>query len=60
MAVQFESQGQLQEFLGILRKRSWQVILPAAFVIAIGVAFAVIVPKKYAVSTQLELRATEN
>ena len=28
--------------------------------IAIGVAFAVIVPKKYAVSTQLELRATEN
>jgi capsular polysaccharide biosynthesis protein len=60
MAVQFESQGQLQEFLGILRKRSWQVILPAAFVIALGVAFAVIVPKKYLVSTQLELRATEN
>jgi capsular polysaccharide biosynthesis protein len=60
MAVQFESQGQLQEFLGILRKRSWQVILPAAFVIAVGVAFAVIVPKKYLVSTQLELRATEN
>ena len=56
MAVQIESRGQLAEFLEILRRRRWQVLLPAAFVIAFGCAFAVIVPKKYLLRTQVELR----
>lgn len=56
MAVQIESQGQLQEFLGILKRRKWQVILPAAIVLAVGIAVAVIVPKKYVARTQIELR----
>lgn len=56
MAVQVETRGQLQDFLEILKKRSWQVILPAAFVIALGSAFAVLVPKKYVAKTQVELR----
>ena len=56
MAVQVESRGQLQEFLGILRRRKWQVILPALFVVTIGTAFAVLVPKKYLIKTQVELR----
>ena len=58
MAVEIEAPGQLQEFLEILRKRKWQVILPAAFILALGSAFAVLVPKKYIVETQVELRAT--
>lgn len=56
MAVQIETRGQLQDFLDILRRRKWQVLLPAAFVIALGSAFAVLVPKKYVVRTQVELR----
>lgn len=56
MAVQIETRGQLQDFLDVLRRRKWQVLLPALFVIAFGAAFAVIVPKKYVVKTQVELR----
>jgi capsular polysaccharide biosynthesis protein len=56
MAVEIETKGQLLEFLDVLRKRSWQVILPAAFMITLGVAAAVLVPKKYLVQTQIELR----
>jgi uncharacterized protein involved in exopolysaccharide biosynthesis len=56
MAAQLETRGQLQDFLGILRRRKWQVLLPALFVLAFGAAFAVIVPKKYVVRTQVELR----
>ncbi len=49
-------QGQLQEFLEILKRRRWQVILPASFVLAFGVVFAVIVPKKFEVFTEIEIR----
>lgn len=56
MATQVESQTQLQDFLQILKRRRWQVILPALVVLALGVAFAVIVPKKYVARTQVELR----
>ena len=56
MAVQIETRGQLQDFLDVLRRRKWQVLLPALFVAALGAAFAVIVPKKYVVTTQVELR----
>lgn len=56
MSVQVESQSQLQEFLQVLRLRKWQIILPAASIIALGVAYAVIVPKKYVARTQVELR----
>jgi uncharacterized protein involved in exopolysaccharide biosynthesis len=56
MSVQIEQQGQLQEFLGILLRRKWQVLLPAFVVMALGVAAAVIVPKKFVAKTQIELR----
>jgi polysaccharide biosynthesis transport protein len=56
MVVQIEPPGQLQEFLEILKRRKWQVLLPALFIISLGVSFAVIVPKKYEVVTQIELR----
>jgi len=56
MAVQVETKGQLQEFLEILKKRKWQVILPALVIVSLGIAAAVIVPKKYVARTQVEVR----
>lgn len=56
MAVQIDSPGQVQDFLAILRKRKWQVLLPIAYTLTLGGAFAVLVPKKYRCSTQVELR----
>jgi len=56
MAAQIEGPGQIQEFLDILKRRRWQILLPAAFLISLGMAFAVVVPKKYLVKTQVELR----
>lgn len=51
-----ESSGQIQDFLNVLRQRRWQIVLPALFVLTLGVAFAIIVPKKYLVVTRIELR----
>ncbi len=56
MAVQIETQGQLSEFLEILSRRRWQLLLPAALLITLGVALAVFIPKKYLASTQVEVR----
>ena len=57
MVVQIDPPGQLQEFLEILKRRKWQIALPALFVVSLGVAFAVVVPKKYETTTQVELRS---
>ncbi len=56
MAVQIETQGQLAEFLEILGRRRWQLALPALLVLSFGVALAVLIPKKYLVQTQIEVR----
>ena len=56
MAVQIDPPGQLQEFLEILKKRKWQITLPALLLLSLGICFAVIVPKKFLVETQVELR----
>ncbi|MAF65764.1 MAG: hypothetical protein CMJ84_08915 [Planctomycetes bacterium] len=58
MAVQIDPPGQLQEFLAILKRRVWQIVLPTLFSLSLGVGFAIIVPKKYEVTTQVELRET--
>jgi len=57
MTLQVDPPGQLQEFLQILKRRKWQIALPALFVLSLGIAFAVVVPKKYEVTTQVELRS---
>jgi uncharacterized protein involved in exopolysaccharide biosynthesis len=54
--IQIEAPGQLQEFLKVLRKRRWQTLLPLGFILTLGVCFATIVPRKYIVTTQVELR----
>lgn len=56
MAVQIDSPGQLQDLFDVLKKRKWQVLLPIAYAVTLGVAFAVLVPKKYKCTTQVELR----
>lgn len=58
MAVQIDSPGQLQDLLDILRRRRWQVLLPFLVVLVCGAAFAVLVPKKFEVTTEVELRET--
>ena len=49
------SSGQIQEFLRVLRRRRWQIVMPAIYVLALGTVFAVLVPKKYVITTQVEL-----
>ena len=49
------SSGQLHEFLRVLRRRRWQIVMPAIFVLALGTVFAVLVPKKYVITTRVEL-----
>lgn len=56
MAAQPQSPNQLQEFIGILRRRTGQVLLPAALVLAVGVAVANFLPKSYEVSTRIAVR----
>ena len=56
MASDPHSQGQIQEFLIVLRRRRWQIFLPALFVLTLGSVFAVLVPKKYVLTTEIEVR----
>lgn len=56
MAVPIEARGQIQDFLDVLRRRAWQIAVPAVFVIVIGSCFTAIVPRKFLARTQLELR----
>ncbi len=58
MAVQIESRGQIQDFLDVLRRRAWQIVVPAIFVITIGSCLAVIIPRKFLAKTQIEVRQT--
>lgn len=50
--------GQIQDFLLVFKRRVWQIVIPALFVLAGGIVFAVIVPKKYLVKTRVELIQT--
>ncbi len=56
MAVEVEAAGQVDEFLRILRRRIWWIIIPLAVVGSLGTFFAVVVPKKYVVTTRVLVR----
>lgn len=60
MAGEGNPSGQIQEFLRVLRRRRWQIALPALFVLTLGSAFTVIVPKKYVVTTRVEIKESRN
>lgn len=56
MAIQDQGQGQLQEFAGILKRHSRKIVLPTLLFLALGIAVARILPRKYTAKTGLELR----
>jgi protein tyrosine kinase modulator len=56
VALQSQTPNQLQEVLGILRRRTWQVLLPAALIVALGIAIAQLLPRMYSVRTQIIVR----
>ncbi|MEW6072324.1 MAG: hypothetical protein AB1726_06950 [Planctomycetota bacterium] len=56
MGVAHQTQGQIQEFLTVLYRRRWQIFLPALFVLALGSVYAVIVPKRFVLTTEVEVR----
>lgn len=56
MAVEVEAAGQVDEFLRILGRRIWWIIIPVAIIGSLGAFFAVVVPKKYVVETSVMVR----
>ena len=56
MAVEVEAAGQVDEFLRVLRRRIWWIIIPLAIIGSFGTFFAVVVPKKFVVNTKVMVR----
>lgn len=56
MPLPQQQPGQLQEFLGVLRRRIWQVSLPALIALAVAMAWAELLPRQYKVHTEVEVR----
>lgn len=58
MAIQDQGQGQLQELLGVVKRRAWQIVVPVAFMLVLGFCIARLMPRKYLTTTGIELRET--
>lgn len=58
MAIQDQGQGQLQELLGVVKRRALQILLPVAFMLVVGYCIARLMPRKYLTQTGIELRET--
>jgi uncharacterized protein involved in exopolysaccharide biosynthesis len=56
MAVEVEAAGQVDEFLRVLRRRIWWIIIPLSIIGSLGTFFAVVVPKKFVVNTKVMVR----
>jgi protein tyrosine kinase modulator len=50
-----QSQSQLEETLSLVKRRVWQVLLPAVLTSSIGVMLATLLPRMYSTKTTLEL-----
>ncbi|MHC4264208.1 MAG: GumC family protein [Planctomycetota bacterium] len=55
MALQVDSQDQVQEILGVLSRRRWAIALPAVYVITLGVVLATFAPKRFKAEMQINL-----
>ncbi len=55
MAGAFDNPNQIQEFLGILKRRLWTLVLPVVYLGVIGSAIALFLPKKYEVDIVLNV-----
>ena len=53
-----QAQAQIQDFIHVLKKRKWLMLMPCLFFLTLGSAFAIIVPKKYVVETKIEIKPT--
>ncbi len=53
MAVEVEAAGQVDEFLRVLKRRVWWIIIPFVVIGSLGTFFAVVVPKKYVSRTEI-------
>ncbi len=53
MAVEVENTSQLDEFLRVLKRRFWWILVPAVLIGTIGVIYAVVVPKKFVAKAQV-------
>jgi len=58
MTAQFESTNQLQELLGILVRRKWQILVPALYVLSLGIALAAFLPRVYRARAQVNVFET--
>ena len=55
MAGALENPNQVQEFLGVLKRRLWTLVLPVVYLGVIGSAIALFLPKKYEVDITLNV-----
>lgn len=58
MAVHIDSSSQVDDFIRVLKQRIWWIVVPFLLIATIGIAFAIIVPKKYVASTRLMVHDT--
>jgi polysaccharide biosynthesis transport protein len=55
MPAHAQSQSQIEETLSLVKRRIWQVLLPAVLTSSIGVMLATLLPRLYKTTTRLEL-----
>ena len=55
MPAHAQSQSQVEEVLSLLKRRIWQILLPAVLTCSVGVMLATLLPRKYWTNTRLEL-----
>jgi len=60
MAVEVESTSQLEEFVRVLKRRIWWILVPFSIIATLGTSFAVLVPKKYVAKTRILVREVRN
>ena len=55
MPAHAQTQSQIEEVLALIKRRTWQVLIPAVLTSAVGVMLATLLPRKYATLTRLDL-----
>ena len=56
MAIEVEAAGQIDEFIRILKRRIWWIVVPLCVIGSLGSFYAVIVPKKYVSECKVMIR----
>ena len=56
MAVEVEAAGQIDEFIRVLRRRVWWIVVPLSVIGSLGIFYAVVVPKKYVSRCEVMVR----